>query len=177
MNDDVVLTSKNDSEVLHFVMSYDGVSPAKSKKFCLYPVWLMLLNLPQKRRACYKKLILISLYGGVKKPDCSPLVKNVVQFVHNFNQRKLIVVNEKTYKVMVNIRLVAVDAVMKAPLMNQIQFNGAYGCNDCYLRGCSHPSGKPWLYAIEKTPSELRTNKKRIEDLSAIPQHKILNSD
>ena len=170
LNDDVVLTSKNDCEVLHFVMSTDGVSPAKSKKFCLYPVWLMLLNLPQKRRACYKNLILISLYGGVKKPDCSSLVKNLVQFVHNFNQRKLIVVNEKTYKVMVNIRLVAVDAVMKAPLLNQIQFNGAYGCNDCYIRGCSHPSGKPWLYAFGKTPSELRTNKKRIEDLSAHPK-------
>ena len=81
----------------------------------------------------------------------------------------MIVVNEKTYKVMVNIRLVAVDAVMKAPLLNQIQFNGAYGCNDCYIRGCSHPSGKPWLYVFEKTPSELRTNKKRIEDLSAHP--------
>ena len=67
LNDGVVLTSKTDCEVLHFVMSTDGVSPAKSKKFCLYPVWLMLLNLPEKGRACYKNLILISLYGGVKK--------------------------------------------------------------------------------------------------------------
>ena len=150
-------------------MSTDGVSPAKSKKFCLYPVWLMLLNLPQKRRACYKNLFLISLYCGVKKPDCSSLVENLVQFVHIFNQRKLIFVNEKTYKVIVNIRLVAVDAVMKAPLINQIQFNGAYVCNDGYIRGCSHPSGKLWLYAFEKTPSELRSNTKRIEDLSAHP--------
>ena len=118
------LETKSDCEVLHFVMSTDGVSPAKSKRFSLYPVWLMLLNLPRKRRVSYRNLILVSLFGGDKKPDCTSLVKNLVGFVNAFNKRRLLTVGKNIYNVLVNIRLVAVDAIMKAPLLNQTQFNG-----------------------------------------------------
>ena len=172
LNNDVRLETKSDCEVLHFVMSTDGVSPAKSKRFSLYPVWLMLLNLPRKRRVSYRNLILVSLFGGDKKPDCTSLVKNLVGFVNAFNKRRLLTVGKNTYNVLVNIRLVAVDAIMKAPLLNQTQFNGLYGCSNCYIPGASHPSGKPWLYKYEPTPSDIRTHTERQNDLSFNPSQK-----
>ena len=78
LQEDIHLEHKENYQVLHFSLSTDGVSPAKSAKFSLYPVWLMLLNLPQKRRVCYRNLLLVSLFGGNSKPDCSSLMRNLI---------------------------------------------------------------------------------------------------
>ena len=64
LQEDIHLEHKENYQVLHFSLSTDGVLPAKSAKFSLCHVWLMLLNLPQKRRVCYRNLLLVSLFGA-----------------------------------------------------------------------------------------------------------------
>ena len=78
------LTSSENVLFLHVVLSTDGVSPYNSKHFSLYPVFLMLLNLPIKRRVQFNNLILASLFGGEKKPDCVELMSNVVNFFEKY---------------------------------------------------------------------------------------------
>ena len=169
LQEDIHLEHKENYQVQHFSLSTDGVSPAKSAKFSLYPDWLMLLNLPQKRRVCYHKLLLVSLFGGNSKPDCSSLMKNLIYFVHSFNHECVLLIGDKEFQVEINIRLVTVDAVMKAPLVNQTQFNGLYGCSNCLVPGQSHSSGKPWIYPYQESKSEMRTNKHRLEVLAKEP--------
>ena len=67
LNDFPGLTSSENVLFLHFFLSTDGVSPYNSKHFSLYPAFLMLLNLPIKRRVQFNNLILASLFGGEKK--------------------------------------------------------------------------------------------------------------
>ena len=172
LQEDIHLEHKENYQVLHFSLSTDGVSPAKSAKFSLYPVWLMLLNLPQKRRVCHRNLLLVSLFGGNSKPDCSSLMKNLIYFVHSFNHERVLLIGDKEFQVEINIRLVTVDAVMKAPLVNQTQFNGLYGCPNCLVPGQSHSSGKHWIYQYQESKSEMRTNKHRLEVLAKEPTEK-----
>ena len=175
LQEDIHLEHKENYQVLHFSLSTDGVSPAKSAKFSLCPVWLMLLNLPQKLRVFYRNLLLVSLFGGNSKPDCSSLMKNLIYFVHSFNHQRVLLVGDKEFQVEINIRLVMVDSVMKAPLVNQDQFNGLYGYPNCQVPGQSHSSGKPWIYPYQESKSEMRTNKHRLEVLAKEPTEKNLS--
>ena len=55
-------------KVIHLILNADGVSPFKSSKFELYPIWLMVANFPASRRVKFKNMMLGALYGGSKKP-------------------------------------------------------------------------------------------------------------
>ena len=81
MQKDLTLPLESNDITLFFVLSSDGVSPFNSAKFSIYSVWLMLLNLPARRRVSISKLIMASLYGGATKPDCAGLMENVNNFL------------------------------------------------------------------------------------------------
>ena len=55
-------------KVIHLILNADGISPFKSSKFELYPIWLMVANFPASRRVKFKNMMLGALYGGSKKP-------------------------------------------------------------------------------------------------------------
>ena len=86
LNESPGLTSSENVLFLHVVLSTDGVSPYNSKHFSLYPVFLIFLNLPIKRRVQFNNLILASLFGGEKKPDCVELMSNVVNFFEKYKE-------------------------------------------------------------------------------------------
>ena len=43
-----------------------------------------------------------------------------------------------------------VDMVMKAPLINQTQFNGRYGCPQCYEKGEQAKVQQVWIYPYQE---------------------------
>ena len=66
-SNDILLPKSND-KVVYLIMNVDGVSPCKSTKFELYPIWLLIANFPASRRVKFKNMVLGGLYGGTKKP-------------------------------------------------------------------------------------------------------------
>ena len=174
MQDDVALPRLKDQIVLYFVLSVDGVSPFNSAKFSLYPVWLMLLNLPARRRVCYRNLLLVTLFSGQTKPDCGDLIHNLISFFENFDGK--ISMDGIDFCVQLKLKYLVVDAVMRAPLVNQTQFNGRYGCTHCVIVGGQAKTKAVWIYPFQrqgwpvKTPEE----RKRILDLKPSPLHPIL---
>ena len=60
----------NDSvKTIYLIINTDGISPSKSCKYQLYPVWFQVGNLPCSIRSQYKNHILAALFGGVGKPN------------------------------------------------------------------------------------------------------------
>ena len=152
---------KSNKFCLYFALSTDGASPFNSAKFSLYPVWLMLLNLPARRRVSYRNLLLVSLFGGEKKPHCENLMKHTVKILSCFSSPKDLQINGSSYTFTVKLKYVIVDMVMKAPLVNQTQFNGRYGCTNCLAVGRRALAKDVWIYPFHETDVSQRTSKER----------------
>ena len=152
---------KSNKFCLYFALSTDGVSPFNSAKFSLYPVWLMLLNLPARRRVSYRNLLLVSLFGGEKKPHCENLMKHTVKILSGFSSPKVLQINGSSYTFTVKLKYVIVDMVMKAPLVNQTQFNGRYGCTNCLAVGQRALAKDTWIYPFHEPDVSQRTSKER----------------
>ena len=169
MQKDLTLPLESNDITLFFVLSSDGVSPFNSAKFSIYPVWLMLVNLPARRRVSIRNLIMASLYGGATKPDCAALMENVNNFFANFEG--LVSVSGINYSIKVLVKYVVVDAVMRAPLMNQVQFNGYYGCTHCFIEGQRARSKNTLIYPYTIKQDPLRTSETRKSALNFCPKH------
>ena len=60
----------NDSvKTIYLIINTDGISPSKSRKYKLYPVWFQVGNSPISIRSQYKNQKLAALFGGVGKPN------------------------------------------------------------------------------------------------------------
>ena len=153
---------KPDKNCLFFALSTDGVSPFNSAKCNLYPVWLMLLNLPSKRSVSYKNLLLLSLFGGDRKPKVDDLMNHTVKNFVNFNAVRRLNVKGSTIEFTAKIQYVIVDMLMKAPLMNQTQFNGRYGCSNCLAIGRRALKKDVWIYPFNEENVSERTSKDRM---------------
>ena len=62
-------------------------------------------------------------------------MKHTVIILSGFSSPKVLQINGSSYTFTVKLKYVIVDMVMKAPLVNQTQFNGRYGCTNCLAVG------------------------------------------
>ena len=86
-------------KTLFFVMNTDGVSPSKSKQYQLFPVLIMIANLPPRARQSYRNLILASLFGGSGKPDWYKLFENVKAFQKLWRSPRIVSLRGQSYHV------------------------------------------------------------------------------
>ena len=138
------------------------MSPFNSAKFNLSPVWLMLLNLPSKRRVSYKNLLLLPLFGGDRKPKVDDLMNHAVKNFVNSNAVRRLNVKGSTIEFTAKIQYVIVDMVMKAPLLNPTKFNGRYGCSNCLAIGRRALTKDVWIYPFNEENVSERTSKDRM---------------
>ena len=127
----------------------------------------MLLNLPAQRRVCYCNLVLVILFGGSTKPDCELLMQHLNSFFQNFDGKLWVDGTDRQVKL--KIKCIVVDAVMRAPLMNQTQFNGRYGCAHCLVAGRHAESKSIWIYPYTRKEDSIRTSEERKKMLSKNP--------
>ena len=159
---------KPDKNCLFFALSTDGVSPVNSAKFNLHPVWLMLLNLASKRRVSYKNLLLLSLFGGDRKPKVDDLLNHTVKNFVNSNAVRRLNVKGSTTEFAAKIQYVIVDMVMEAPLLRQTQFNGRYGCSNYLAIGRRALTKDVWVYPFNEENVSERTPKDRMVVLGCL---------
>ena len=154
--------------VIHFILNTDGISPIKSSNFSLYPVWLMMANLPERRRCSYHNLILAAIFGGEGKPCWETLMQPIFEQVSRLREGLTIIIRGVQLKVVVEVAFVVCDMVAKASLLNQTQFNGRYGCPNCLSKGRTSSSKKVWIYPNDEDDC-LRTRASRVTALDLDP--------
>lgn len=65
------------------------------------------------------------------------------------------------------VLFVVLDMVAKAALLNQTQFNGAYGCPQCLARGKSAETKRVWIYPFNRC-YEKRSQLQRVSHLEKV---------
>uniref|UniRef100_A0ABD2WA97 Transposase domain-containing protein n=1 Tax=Trichogramma kaykai TaxID=54128 RepID=A0ABD2WA97_9HYME len=138
------------------VFNTDGASKFKCSKQSVWPLYLMINELPKNIRT--EKLIVCGLMFTPKKPDMTIFLDKMVELINSINISCTINNEEKNIKIY--ILTCCVDAVARAPIQGIKQFNGNYGCNWCYHPGITH--GVKRFPILEHAP-KLREHQEMID--------------
>lgn len=143
----------NYKEHLGLTISTDGVAVFKSSLESLWPVYLVVNNLPPKIRMNKENMILCCVWFG-PKPAMKCLLEPVVEMLQSLY---MIGVSIKVPGGMKTLRAVLLngvfDLVAKAPIVNMTQFNGKYGCLVCTHPGSTLSRGcRVYLPDIDPPP-------------------------
>lgn len=119
---------------LSLLMSIDGVPVFNSSGVSMWPVSLLLIELPPQLRK--KHLMVCSLWIGKGKPSMELLLEDSIHEILELSSSGFTwdLKGEKI-KSTVDIIAVCADSVARAPIQNFIQFNGFFGCSWCEQQG------------------------------------------
>ena len=143
-------------------ISTDGVALFKSSKTSLWPVYLLIQNLPPQVRFKGENIILCGIWQGSRKPDMNVLLKPVVKSIQQLKEHGVIIqtpIGPKLYHA--KLVLGIFDAPAKASVLCEKQFNGEFGCPTCLHPGKRIQNGAR-VYLPKKYP--IRTHKDVIDD-------------
>lgn len=111
----------------------------------LWPVYLVVNNLPPAIRMNSENVILCSLWCGPSKPPMQLLLASVVKNLKKLATLGISLPTPAGIKTIRGKLLLGVfDLPAKAAVLNMKQFNGEYGCPTCLHNG-THQRGA-WVY-------------------------------
>ena len=150
------------SSNLSYIINSDGVPVFTSSKYSLWPIYIMINELPPKLR--FQNLILAGVWFG----KCEPKME---MFLSKFVDQTKALAEEGVFwkqgEDIVHITFFAicccVDAPARAAMQNHIRFNGYYGCSLCY-----HPGklvDRTVKYPIDVCNYNDRTNDELLQDM------------
>lgn len=134
-------TLESNSIHLAFALSTDGVQLYKSTSVSLWPVYLMLLNLPVEVCSNQNNIILAGVWVGHTKPPMEILLEPVLLTLEQFSSEGF-QIKVPSGMVMITGKLVMCifDLPAKVPVLCAKQFNGEYGCSICLHPGKRLPN-------------------------------------
>ena len=117
---------------LHLIISTDGVKIIHSSGKHLYPLWIIIADLPSVLRFSFDNIALASLWFGDGKPG----FEIVFQYVQReITDLKFVSHEGFSYAAIVEFVFLSADNVAKAAILNMKQFNGYFGCHLCEDEG------------------------------------------
>lgn len=118
-------------------LSTDGVPLFKSSKVSLWPVYLVILNLPANVRTNSENVILCGLWVGPTKPVMKLLLDPVMLCIQQLSTLGLDIVMKSGDAITIRAKLVmgVFDLPAKAAVLCAKQFNGKFGCSVCLHPG------------------------------------------
>ena len=121
---------------LALTLSADGVPLFKSSSTSLWPVSLVILNLPSKIHTKAQNILLAGVWVGPCKPPMKLLINPVVNAIKQLNTTGFHVATATGIEI-VHAKLVIgiFDLPAKAFALCIKQFNGEYGCPVCHHPG------------------------------------------
>ncbi|XP_065211406.1 uncharacterized protein LOC135839339 [Planococcus citri] len=163
--------------------STDGVSTFRSSNYSLWPIQLLINNLPQKLKRKYQ--LLCGLWFGQSKPIMDMYFRNFVDEMNTLNQKGLLrrsgLCQNDTNPIVVKFHVLVgvADSVARPLLQNISQFNGLYGCTYC-LKNSVHVEnesggGGSRVYVGTDIPA-LRSIQQHLQDASTV-LNQMLNSN
>ena len=117
-------------------LSTDGVPLYKSSKLSLWPIYLVVLNLPAHIRMNAENMLLCGVWLGSTKPIVNLLLKPITKFLQRLSTLGVVI---KTSKGIATVQAKLVmgifDLPAKAAVLCAKQFNGKFGCSVCLHPG------------------------------------------
>lgn len=144
----------------------------KSSKVSMWPVYLVILNLPATIRNNAENVILCGLWVGPKKPSMSLLLDPVVKSLHSLSTSGLPVkISTENFTIRIKLVFGVFDLPAKAAVLNSKQFNGEYGCAVCLHPGKRLPNNArvylPDTVYSERTHAEVEAAAAKAENTNS----------
>ena len=145
----------NDSPLnLAVTLCTDGIPIYKSSSITLWPILLMILNLPPLLRQKAENIILCGLWYGPNKPDASLLLDPVMKVLNNLYEKGFEIKRSQVQTQLCRVKLVSAvfDLIARALVLKMKQFNGEYGCSVCLHPGKQFGKGtRVYLPGVDYT--------------------------
>ena len=118
-------------------LSTDGVPLFKSSKVSLWPVYLVILNLPANIRTNSENIILCGIWVGLTKPVMKLLLDPFMQRIQQLSTLGIDIIMQSGETITIRAKLVmeVFDLPAKAAVICAKQFNGEFGCSVCLHPG------------------------------------------
>ncbi|XP_066584839.1 uncharacterized protein [Prorops nasuta] len=114
----------------------DGVPVFKSSKISMWPFFLTINELPFKMRKLKQNTLLIGLWFGDKKPNPNLFMLQFKDELLKIAEGVKVTIHENIEIIVKGILLFGTaDTPAKSEFLNFTQFNGAYGCSTCFIKG------------------------------------------
>ncbi|XP_037502213.1 uncharacterized protein LOC119376472 [Rhipicephalus sanguineus] len=147
---------------ISFVLNTDGAPLFKSSGTAIWPVQLLINEIPPEQRM--NKLVLAALWFGKEKPDMGLFQGPFVDALNKLGEYGFLLEHEGKEKVFKAFCICcAVDTVARAPMQGVMQFNGYYGCNWCLQRG-DRVAGAT-KYPVQQNEPIERTEEQMLHDM------------
>lgn len=128
---------------LSFVLNTDGAPVFRSSKVSIWPVFLVINELPFKIRMKKENMILAALWFGNEKPAMGTFLKPLQNsFVSLKNGIKCFSPERGEFQSKCFLLAATADLPARSLLCNSVQFNGKFGCWKCTQPGETAPVGK-----------------------------------
>ncbi|VDI18924.1 Hypothetical predicted protein [Mytilus galloprovincialis] len=155
---------------ISFTMNTDGAPVFKSSKMSLWPIYLMINELPYKMRIKNENMIIAGLWFDSKKPAMNTLLKPLLHSMELFHTEGVECYSPDIGSFNCKGYLLAgtADLPARCLLCNSIQYNGSYSCWKCLQPGETASVGKghahvyPFQMECPKGPP--RTNDQTLKD-------------
>lgn len=144
---------------ISFMWYSDGISIFHSSHFSIWPMYLVINELPYRERIKKENIILAGLFFGNSKPNpnlfLAPIHSHLQEFFadgHLLNTH-----NGDQIRVHGKVLCGTCDLQAKGLFMRFKLYNGYYGCSRCKIRGIRHRVGKSTVQVYPYERIHLRT--------------------
>ena len=153
----------------------DGVPLFKSSGVSLWPVYLIINEIPRKQRFLRRNMILWGVWQGTGKPNMTMFLSPLVQDLNKLYTDGVKLTfgdNEITCKA--KLVLLTMDLQARASVLHMTQHNGEYPCNFCMVPGEVVKSGKGHAraFAFKENGHQERTEENIRNDAKLAQQQK-----
>ena len=130
-------------ENISFTLNTDGAPVFKSSKTSIWPIYLIINELPYKQRMNKENMILASLWYGNKKPSMGTYLKPFLNSLTKLNSGILCQSPDKgEFLCKAMLLCGTADLPARSLLCNHVQYNGAFSCWKCEQEGESATVGR-----------------------------------
>lgn len=131
---------------LAFSLFTDGIPLFKSSSTSLWPVYLVVNNLPPSIRMNSENIVLCSLWCGPSKPPMHSLLDPIVKTLEKLATTGIALCTPEGVKIVRGKVVLGIfDLPAKAAVLNMKQFNGEYGCSTCLHPGIHQNGSRVYL--------------------------------
>ena len=139
----------NCKDNISFLMNTDGVPVFKSSKVSIWPVYLIINELPNKKRMARENMLFSGLWFGERKPAMLTFLKPYCESLRDLESG---IELEAPKRGRFTCKGVVVSWTCDLParclVCNSMQFNGEFGCCKCLQQGKTVKSGKGHVRAF-----------------------------
>lgn len=142
------------SDNISFLLNTDGVPVFKSSKVSIWPLYLVINELPYQKRMAKENMIFAGLWFGEKKPAMFTFLKPHLLALKTLESGVEFDSPERgTFKCKAILLATTSDLPARCLLCNSMQYNGECGCWKCLQPGktfATSARGHTWIYPYQE---------------------------